>query len=60
MLTTVHNSLEKKKWTEKQSDVTIKALAVVFAIIGVGYTLFGLGQSLSLDTYANDPTFKRA
>jgi hypothetical protein len=58
ILTSVHNSLEKKKWTEKRSDVTIKALAVVFAIIGVGYTLFGLGQSLSLDTYANDPTFK--
>jgi hypothetical protein len=35
ILTSVHNGLEKKKWTEKRSDVAIKALAVVFAIIGV-------------------------
>jgi hypothetical protein len=58
ILISVHNSLENKKWTEKRSNIIIKALAVVFAIIGVGYMVFGLGQSLSLDTYANDPTFK--
>jgi hypothetical protein len=58
ILTSVHNRLENKKWTEKRLNIVIKVLAVVFAIIGAAYLLFAFGQFLSLDTYANDPTFK--
>jgi hypothetical protein len=58
ILTSVHNSLENKEWTEKRSDLIIKALAVVFAIIGAVYTVLGLGQFLSLDVDTNDPALK--
>jgi hypothetical protein len=57
-LASLYSSLEKKKWTQKRSNIIIRALAVVFAIIGAGYLVFGLGQVLSLELlYANDPTF---
>ena len=58
ILTSIHNSLENKKWTEKRSEVIIKALAVVFAIIGAVYTVLGSGQFLSLDVDTNDPDLK--
>jgi hypothetical protein len=38
--------------------VIIKALAVVFAIIGAVYTVLGSGQFLSLDVDTNDPDLK--
>jgi hypothetical protein len=44
ILTSVHNSLENKNWTERRSNIIIKTLAVVFAIIGAGYMFLGLGQ----------------
>lgn len=58
ILTSVHNSLENKKWTERRSNIIIKTLVVVFAIIGAGYMFLGLGQILSLEVYANDATFE--
>jgi hypothetical protein len=58
ILTSVHNSLENKKWTERRSNIIIKTLSVVFAIIGAGYMFLGLGEILSLDAYANDATFE--
>jgi len=58
ILTSVHNSLENKEWTERRSNIIIKTLVVVFAIIGAGYMFLGLGQILSLDVYANDATFE--
>ena len=58
ILTSVHNSLENKNWTERRSNIIIKTLAVVFAIIGAGYMFLGLGQILSIDAYANDATFQ--
>lgn len=57
ILTSVHNSLENRNWTEKRTNIIIQVLAVVFAIIGAAYMLFGLGQYISLVLYPNDPTF---
>jgi hypothetical protein len=58
ILTSVHNSLENKNWTEKRTNMIIQVLAVIFAIIGAAYMLFGLGQYISLEVYPNDPTFR--
>ncbi|MDQ3851268.1 MAG: hypothetical protein M3299_00365 [Thermoproteota archaeon] len=57
ILTSVHNSLENRNWTEKRTNIIIEVLAVVFAIIGAAYMLLGLGQYISLGLYPNDPTF---
>ncbi len=57
VLSSFYNSLGNKKWTEKRSKIIIQVLAVVFAIIGAGYMVFGLGQFVSLALYPNDPTF---
>jgi cytochrome c-type biogenesis protein CcmE len=57
-LTSVHNGLEKRNWTERRKRVILQALAVVFVIIGAVYMLFALGQYISLVSYPNDPTFK--
>jgi hypothetical protein len=56
-LTSVHNILENRNWTEKRRNIIIQVLAVLFAIIGVVYMLFGLGQYISLVLYADDATF---
>lgn len=58
-LTSVHNGLEKRNWTERRKRVILQALAVVvFVIIDAVYMLFALGQYISLVLYPNDPTFK--
>ena len=57
VLTTVHNSLENRNWSEKRRNIIIRMLAVFFAIIGVVYILFGLGQYISFLLYADDPIF---
>jgi predicted PurR-regulated permease PerM len=57
ILSSVHNSLENRNWNEKRTNIFIRVLAVVFAIIGATYMLFGLGQYISLVLYPNDPTF---
>jgi hypothetical protein len=57
-LASLYSSLERKKWTQKRSNIIIRVLAMVFAIIGAGYLVFGSGQFLSLELlYANDSTF---
>jgi predicted PurR-regulated permease PerM len=58
ILTSVHKGLENKSWTEKRTNMIIKVLAVIFAIIGSVYMLFGLGQYISSELYPDDPTFK--
>jgi hypothetical protein len=57
VLASFYKNLENKEWTQKRSNIIIQVLVVVFAIIGAGYLVFGLGQFLSLELYANDPTF---
>lgn len=57
ILTSVHNILENRNWTEKRRNIIIQVLAVLFAFIGVVYMLFGLGQYISLVLYADDATF---
>lgn len=58
-MTSVHNGLEKRNWTERRKRVILQALAVVvFVIIGAVYMLFALGQYISLVLYPNDPIFK--
>jgi hypothetical protein len=38
ILTSVHNILENRNWTEKRRNIIIQVLAVLFAFIGVVYT----------------------